>query len=251
MSAALPRRERLLVGGALLTIALVAWLYLLRDARQTNGDCCTVAAAGGGTFFGAVPALFVMWSVMMIAMMLPSALPMVLTFAAVSRKRRAAGRDYVPVAIFVAGYAIVWCAFSVLAAVAQWWLHRAALLSPAMASTSAWFGSALLIGAGIFQFTPLKRTCLANCRSTFEFIMTRWRGGGVGALRMGIEHGAYCTGCCWALMTLLFVLGVMNLAWIAALTALVCIEKILPARAQVSFASGVLLLAWAAAVLTR
>src|SRR5205814_780408 len=123
------------------------------------------------------------------------------------------------------------CVFSALAAGGQWWLHRHALLSSSMVSTSGWLGGMLLLGAGIFQFTPLKQACLTHCRGPLEFIMTRWREGSGGAFRMGLEHGAFCTGCCWALMALLFVAGVMNIFWIAALTVLVCLEKMLPARA--------------------
>ncbi len=150
---------------------------------------------------------------------------------------------------FVSGYVVVWTVFSVIAALAQWVLHRAALLSPAMVSSSKWLGAALLVAAGLFQFTPLKRSCLTHCRAPLEFITTRWRDTRSGALRMGIEHGAFCAGCCWALMALLFVLGVMNIVWIAALTMLVALEKLLPRVGWVSAASGVALLAWAAWVL--
>lgn len=246
----LPRRERLVIGGSLLAVTLLAWVYLVYDARMMNraGSCCAIANAGAPSL-STVPALFLMWSVMMIAMMLPTALPMVLTFAAVSRNRRSAGRAHVPVAIFVCGYVIVWCVFSAAAAAAQWLLHRAALLSTSMSSTSAVFAGVLLLSAGFFQFTPLKRVCLARCRSTLEFIMTRWREGRGGALRMGLEHGAFCAGCCWAFMTLLFALGVMNLFWVAALTALVCVEKMLPSRARIDFATGALLLGWGVFVL--
>ena len=242
-----------MIGASLLGLTFLAWIYLFLDARrmQTDSSSCCVVTNAAGPSMGALPALFVMWSVMMIAMMLPSALPMALTFAAVSRKRRADSRAYVPLAIFVAGYLVVWSACSALLAAAQWQLHRLALLSSSMTSTSAIFAGVLLVAAGVFQFTPLKRACLARCRSPFEFIMTRWREGRAGALRMGLEHGAFCAGCCWALMLLLFALGVMNLLWVAALTALVCIEKMLPARAQIRFATGALLLACGAFVLAR
>ena len=240
--AGLPRRDRFIIGGGLLGIALLAWAYLFYDAKRMNAGsaCCNLAAMNAAPI-NTVLALFVMWSVMMVAMMLPSALPMVLTFAAVSRNRRAAGRAHVSVAMFVAGSVVVWSAFSVLAAAAQWLLHRSLLLSSEMASTSSILAGVLLLIAGIFEFTPLKRKCLTHCRGTVEFIMTRWREGRGGALRMGVEHGVFCTGCCWALMALLFILGVMNLLWVAALTILVCVEKMLPARAHVSFAIGLLL----------
>ncbi len=134
---------------------------------------------------------------------------------------------------------------------AQWFLHRAALLSPGMASSSAWLGGLLLLAAGIFQFTPFKHSCLAHCRAPLEFIMAQWREGSAGALRMGLEHGLYCTGCCWALMCLLFVLGVMNIYWIAALTLLVGLEKIIPRGFRLSAATGLMLAAWGVAVIVR
>jgi predicted metal-binding membrane protein len=188
--------------------------------------------------------LFLMWAIMMIAMMLPSALPMILTFTTVARNRQRLGRPYVPMSIFVAGYIAIWCLFSAAAAIAQWFLHRQALLSMTMVSTSALPGGALLLLAGIFQFTPLKRSCLTYCRGPLEFIMTRWREGQGGAFRMGLEHGAFCAGCCWALMALLFVAGVMNIIWIATLTLLVCLEKVLPPRVPISLMTGILLSGW-------
>jgi predicted metal-binding membrane protein len=253
---ALLRRDRFILGAALLTIAFAAWAYLIYEAHQmtVTGVCECMRMKMAGPDSSEWPAatllpLFLMWCVMMVAMMLPSAMPMVLTFAAVTRNRRKLGRPYVPATIFVCGYVVTWCAFSAVAAVGQWLLHRHALLSPAMATTSAFFGGALLIGAGIFQFTPLKRSCLTHCRGTLEFILTRWREGRSGAFKMGLEHGAFCTGCCWALMALLFVAGVMNMLWVAALTLLVCLEKILPARARVSFATGIVLAGWGVFIL--
>ncbi len=130
-----------------------------------------------------------------------------------------------PVTVFGAGYLVVWGGFSVVAAVAQWFLHRAQLLSPMMASSSVVLGGILLLIAGIFQFTPLKRSCLTRCRAPLDFITAHWREGWRGAFIMGLEHGLFCLGCCWALMALLFVLGVMNLLWIALLTILVGLEK--------------------------
>jgi predicted metal-binding membrane protein len=255
-SPALPRRERFIIAVGVGAIVLLAWAYTIYEARRMNatGVCECMRMKMSGPEFSSWPAatllpLFFMWAIMMIAMMLPSALPMVLTFTAVTRDRQRIGRAYVPMSIFVFGYAAIWCAFSAVAAVAQWWLHRHALLSSSMMSTSAWLGGALLLGAGVFQFTPLKRACLTHCRSPLEFIMTRWREGTGGAFRMGLEHGAFCTGCCWALMALLFVAGVMNILWIAVLTLLVCCEKMLPARARINVVVGVLLAIWGFSVL--
>src|SRR5437660_1275856 len=245
---ALPRRERRLIGASLCAIALLAWFYTIYEARRMNatGVCECMRMKMSGPELSSWPIatlvpLFFMWVIMMIAMMLPSALPMILTFAAVARNRQRLGRPYIPMSIFVLGYFAIWSAFSALAAGGQWWLHRHALLSSSMMSTSGWLGGMLLLGAGIFQFTPLKQACLTHCRGPLEFIMTRWREGSGGAFRMGLEHGAFCTGCCWALMALLFVAGVMNIFWIAALSLLVCLEKMLPARARINVASGLLL----------
>jgi len=247
------RRERWIITGALGVIALAAWTWMIREARgmSVSGMCECVGMplggdAGADWSAGTLLPLFLMWAGMMVAMMLPSATPMILTFAAVNRNRRRQERPYVPVTIFVAGYVAVWTAFSLVAAIAQWLLHRQALLSPAMASRSAWLGGALLLAAGLFQFTPLKHACLTQCRAPFDFIMTRWRESAGGALRMGLEHGLFCAGCCWALMGLLFVAGVMNILWIAALSLIVGLEKLLPRGLWLSSATGVILTAWGA-----
>ena len=255
---ALPRRGGLLLGASLCGIALLAWTYTIYEARRmiATGVCECMRMKMSGPELSSWPTttllpLFLMWALMMIAMMVPSALPMILTFAAVAHNRQRLGRPFVPTSIFILGYIAVWSGFSLLAAVGQWVLHRHALLSASMASTSAWLGGTLLLGAGIFQFTPLKQACLTHCRGPLEFIMTRWREGYSGAFRMGLEHGVFCTGCCWALMALLFVAGVMNILWIAALTLLVCMEKLLPPRTQVSTATGLLLAAWGVFVILR
>jgi len=247
------RRERRIIGAALAGTAAVAWAYMIHETRvmDLTGVCQCLGMPMGGSgdadwSAATLLPLFLMWAGMMVAMMLPSATPMILTFAAVSRNRRRLERPYVPVSIFVAGYVAVWSAFSALAAVAQWLLHRQALLSPTMASSSGWLGGILLIAAGIFQFTPLKHSCLAHCRAPLEFIMTRWREGAGGAFRMGVEHGLFCTGCCWALMGLLFVAGVMNILWIAALSLLVGLEKLVPRGLWLSATTGVILTAWGA-----
>ena len=230
--ASIAHRERWIIGVALAGIAAVAWVYMIHEARGMSisgmSECFGMQMNGtarGDWSADSLLPLFLMWAEMMVAMMLPSAAPMILTFAAVSRNRRRQARPYVPVTIFVLGYVAIWSAFSALAAFAQWILHRQALLSPAMASRSAWLGGILLLAAGVFQFTPLKHACLTQCRAPFDFIMTRWREGAGGTFRMGVEHGLFCAGCCWALMSLLFVAGVMNIFWIAALSLLVGLEN--------------------------
>jgi predicted metal-binding membrane protein len=188
--------------------------------------------------------LFVMWAVMMVAMMVPTAAPMILIFATLNRRRRDRQQPYVPTTIFLGGYLLVWTGFSALAMLAQWGLHSAALLSPMMVSTSPLLGGILLLAAGVFQWTPLKYTCLKHCRSPMGFLMTDWREGARGALMMGLKHGSYCTGCCWFLMALLFVAGVMNLLWVTAIMVFVLVEKIAPRGDLVGrVAGGVLVLA--------
>ena len=255
---AVVRRDRLVIGVALAFTGAVAWWYTIYEARRMNltGVCECLGMKMGGPELGAWSAasllpLFLMWAVMMLAMMLPSAAPMILTFASVARNRRRADRPYVPVTVFAAGYVVIWCVFSAIIAVAQWLLHRAAVLSPEMASASALFAGVLLLVAGVFQFTPLKKRCLTHCRAPLEFIMTRWREGRRGAFGMGIEHGAFCAGCCWALMALLFVLGVMNILWIAVLTMVVALEKMFPRARWLSTATGLLLLGWGSWVIAR
>ena len=254
---ALLKRDRVIVAVMIACAAGIAWGYTLYEARRMNltGVCACFGMKMGGPDLaswsaGSLLPLFLMWAVMMMAMMLPSAAPMLLTFAVVARNRRCADRPYVPVTVFAAGYLTIWCVFSILAAAGQWLLHRAALLSPGMASSSAFLAGLLLLAAGLFQFTPLKRSCLTRCRAPLDFIMTRWREGWRGAFGMGIEHGAFCAGCCWALMTLLFVLGVMNLLWIAVLTIVVALEKMLPRAKWLSAASGTVLICWGLWVMT-
>jgi predicted metal-binding membrane protein len=169
-----------------------------------------------------------MWAVMMVAMMVPTAAPMTLMYAAVARKAAAQHNPLAPTSVFVTGYVAMWTIFSLVATVAQYVLDQATLLSPMMVSTSAGFGATLLIAAGIYQLTPLKNACLRNCRTPAQFLSRYWRTGNLGALRMGLRLGAYCVGCCWILMGLLFVGGVMNLLWIAAIAIFILLEKTLP-----------------------
>ena len=245
-----------MVGAGLLAIAMVAWLYLLHLSATMPGmeraDMPGMVMPGVHAWDPVdVVLLFVMWAVMMIAMMVPAAAPMVLTFATVQRKRQEQDRATVPTVVFLLGYALVWTAYAAVAALAQWGLHEADLLSATMASTSTRLGGALLLVAGVFQWTPLKQACLTKCRSPLSFVMTEWREGRAGAFVMGVRHGAYCVACCWALMALLFVAGVMNLLWIAGLAILVLVERVLPGGVGVSRVVGVLLLVAGVVVLVR
>lgn len=183
---------------------------------------------------------FAMWAVMMVGMMSAAAAPVLLLFAATRARREERG---VPPAVlmFGLGYVTVWMAFSLCATVTQWALHRAALLSPAMAVASPRFAGALLVAAGVYQLTPLKRACLTHCQTPLGFLMSHWRDGAGGAFQMGLRHGVYCLGCCWVLMGVLFAVGVMNLAWVAVLTAFILVEKMGESGARVARVGGVLL----------
>jgi len=194
--------------------------------------------------------LFLMWSVMMVAMMLPSATPTILLV--LSAHRRRGGRASVLAsAYFLVGYLAIWTGFSGLAAAAQWVLHRATLLSPQMVAASSTLGGTLLIAAGVYQWLPLKYACLSHCRSPLAFLSSHWREGRLGAFRMGATHGTFCVGCCWALMALLFVAGVMNLFWVAAIAAFVLIEKVAQRGFLVGRTAGVLLVVWGIWVFLR
>jgi predicted metal-binding membrane protein len=182
----------------------------------------------------------------MVAMMTPSAAPMILMFAAVNRRRWKQQVSYVPTSVFLAGYLVVWAAFSVIATAAQWGLHSASLLSPMMASTSPVLGGALLVAAGTYQWTPLKHACLSKCRSPMGFVLNEWREGRWGAFLMGLKHGGYCTGCCWSLMALLFVAGIMNLLWVGAIAGFILLEKVFPGGDRLGRAAGVVLVGWGA-----
>jgi predicted metal-binding membrane protein len=238
-------RERMFILGGMAGLTAAGWAYLFYDADANH--CARMAEMAlphmSGWSWVEFSLMFAMWSIMMVAMMVPSVAPMVLLFASINRRRHAQRRPYVPTAIFLGGYLAVWTGFSLLATTAQWVLQRFALLSAAMASTSAIFGGLILLAAGTFQWTHWKNACLSHCRTPLHFLMTDWKEGNRGAFRMGWRHGLFCTGCCWALMLLLFVAGVMNLAWVAALSALVLAEKVLPKAKLVIRVSGVALAA--------
>lgn len=250
------RHDRWIVLAALAGLAAVAWAGMLHEARgmQRTGvcQCLGMAMSGPDTrpwAAATITPLFLMWAEMMVAMMIPSAAPVILIFARVNRQRRAQEKPYVPAGLFLLGYLVVWTAFSAAAALAQWALHGAALLSPAMKSRSPVLGAALLIAAGVYQWTPWKRACLNHCRSPLAFLLTGWREGRGGALAMGLQHGAYCTGCCGLLMALLFVAGVMNMLWVAVITLLVLLEKTLFRGTRLGTLTGFLLVAWGICVL--
>ena len=248
------RQDRALVAFGLAAVTLLSWFYLSRMAAMMNAAAADKAmhAAMGMPEMAAWGAaefvmLFLMWAVMMIAMMLPSAAPIILLVVAVYRRR--GGHSRALTAAFSTGYLLAWTAFSVLAAIVQLGLHRAAMLSPDMASRSAVVGAVILMGAGVYQWLPLKSACLTHCRSPLAFLTHEWREGAAGALRMGVQHGLYCVGCCWALMALLFAAGVMNLLWVGAIAIFVLAEKLAPQGMRLGKIAGVLLVLWGAWVL--
>ena len=248
------RRDRRIVAGALGAIVALAWAYVLWLAADMDmggmdmggfrmipagiGLMARAAAPWSGIEFAYV---FAMWAVMMVGMMAPSAAPMILLYARVGRQGRLAGKPLAATGWFAAGYFLAWIGFSLAATLAQWGLEREALLDPRMASASNTLGAVVLIAAGVYQWTPLKDVCLAQCRTPFGFLMRHggFRGDVAGCVGLGLRHGAYCVGCCWVLMALLFVVGVMNVLWIALLALLVLLEKVTPWGRWVARAAGV------------
>lgn len=249
-------RDRAIVISLLVAVTLASWLFVLDGAgtgMSTLGMTGLDLAAGGGmrSAFEMAPwtpgyavLMFFMWWIMMIAMMLPSASPTVLLFACIHRKQRERGQAYVPASMFALGYLAAWAGFSLIATGVQWALEMAGLLNMMMVSTVPWLGGGLLIAAGLWQFSPWKLACLRHCRSPLGFLMTRWRQGWRGAFVMGLDHGAFCLGCCWFLMALLFFGGIMNLWWIGGLALYVLAEKTVPAGHWLGYGLGVLLAGW-------
>lgn len=244
-------RDRAITLAALLAAAALAWAYLVGGAGM-NGTPQAMADMPGMSMSGmSMPGMAMtptwtasyfavmaaMWVIMMVAMMLPSAAPMVLLFATVERRRRAAS-PFPATARFALAYALLWAAVGLLGALLQWQFDRLALLTPAIAVTSTAATGAALIAAGLYQFTPLKQACLRGCRSPLEFISQYWTRGPFG---LGLTHGVYCVGCCWMLMLLLFVGGVMNLVWVAAIALFALIEKVAPRGRLIAYAAGIAL----------
>ncbi|MDB5808097.1 MAG: Metal-binding protein [Betaproteobacteria bacterium] len=253
------RRERAVVAVGLAAIAALAWLYIWHGAGMGMPALAMtrlslfphLQAELPGSMDNAWPIVIAMWWVMMIAMMTPSAAPLVLLYGHVLRRHDPQGRNaWLPSLLLLAGYLTVWLAFSLAAAALQKLLEPAGLISPMMLwSRSAWLSAGVLAAAGLYQLSNIKYACLAQCRSPVRFLTEHWRPGLSGSFLLGVRHGAFCVGCCWTLMALLFIGGVMNLIWIAALTFAVLAEKLLPAGHAVSKVSGYVLLVWSAATL--
>jgi predicted metal-binding membrane protein len=238
------RRDRLLVAAGLLGVTALAWLYIIHTGRAMSLHGGMAMPMAGDADVPGLAMLVPMWIVMMVAMMVPSASPTILLFATVARGRKARGAPTASTAVFTLGYLLVWAFYATVAALAQWELHRLALLSPAMVSARPWLGGGLLIAAGLYQWLPFKDSCLSHCRSPLGFLSAEWREGTRGALVMGIRHGTFCVGCCALLMMLLFVAGVMNLLWVAAIAIFVLAEKLGPGGRALGRVTGILLVVW-------
>lgn len=237
-------RDTAIALAAVLIAGALAWWWLATAGTMpASADAGMASMPGMGWTPAYAFSMFVMWTIMMVAMMLPSAAPMILLHA------RTAKDNQIATAAFAASYLAVWIGFSALATGAQWLLSEAGWLGEAMQLQSRTLAAAVLAGAGLYQLTPLKQLCLSHCRSPLAYLMHHWRPGIEGAIRMGLSHGAYCVGCCWFIMALLFVGGVMNLAWIVVLAAFVMAERLLPFGDQVGKAAGVVALALSALML--
>jgi predicted metal-binding membrane protein len=241
--AALLRRDRAIVFTALIAVAVLAWSEVLHLANAMAGVDMYASGMMSPVFGqwtgGHFTTMLAMWMVMMVGMMTPSVAPMILLYVQVAR-RNAAAQPFASALWFTGGYFMAWAGFSLLATAAQWSLEQLALLSPMMSSTSHVFGGLLLISAGVYQWLPIKHSCLARCRAPLSFVMAHggFQAAAAGSVRLGLQHGLYCIGCCWALMALLFAGGIMNLLWIAALMVLALLEKLLPWSQYFVRASG-------------
>ena len=259
------RRDRVTVITALVAIIALSWAYLFAGAGmgmsglqmtrmsqlELAGEMPGMAMMTPATWSpGYAFLMFCMWWVMMVAMMLPSAAPMIIVFATVNRKQRESGHSHVATGVFAFGYLAAWAGFSLVAVSLQWAFERAGILSPTLVSSNAIFGGVLLLAAGIYQLTPIKQACLRHCRSPQAFIGRHWRPGTAGALRMGLLHGAFCIGCCSFMMGLMFIGGLMNLYWVGGLALFVLFEKTVPTIIWLDYATGVALLACSGLMLT-
>jgi predicted metal-binding membrane protein len=250
------RRDRRLLVVALVAVIAIAWIWIALGAGSGMSAVDTIRRSEMPSMAGMLmePAawtwgyaglMFAMWWVMMVAMMLPSAAPILLLFARIYRSERAGSRPFVPTGIFAAGYLAVWGGFAALATGSQWELERLGLLSPmTMMTANYWLGGAVLVAAGLWQLTPIKGVCLRHCRSPLSFLVQHWRRGWLGAFSMGLEHGMYCLGCCWFLMGLLFFGGIMNLLWIAGLACFILLEKTIPMGHWFGRIAGIIAVGW-------
>jgi len=231
-------RERQFLLATLLLLAALAWLIVIWQSRSTNGEMMSLTMGMGAPVFLGV------WVVMMVAMMFPTAAPMILCFRTIQAGKRERGQPSTPTWVFVAAYLAVWTVFGVLAYLVAVGAQRLADESKWLMEHAAEIGGVVLMLAGLYQLTPLKEACLTRCRTPLGFIMTRWQDGYGGAFRMGLSHGLYCLGCCWFLFVILFPLGVMNVVVMALLTALIFAEKSLTWGRTLTFVSATILVGY-------
>jgi predicted metal-binding membrane protein len=234
-----PLRDRVVIWLGLAAVTALSWLYVYRQMGPMEGMADLAMPAAYVPWTAADFALnMAIWWAMMPGMMLPSAAPMILTFATINRQKRRRGQPFVPTMVFSSGYLIAWGVFGIFATLADWGSKRAALISPLTGKLTPILGAVVVIAAGIYQLTPLKSVCLTHCRSPFNFVLNHWRAGITGALRMGVEHGLYCLGCCWSLMALLFAAGIMSPLWMAVITVFLLVEKLFPAGQWIARVNG-------------
>jgi len=258
------RRDGAIVVASLVGLTVICWLYLISLAvgmstgdmgimgmASMDGVAMSSARAVGSQPWTAVTfaLMLLMWWVMMIGMMVPSAAPVILIYARVQRQKLPDENPVRRSILFTLGYVLVWLGFSIIATFMQWRLGEAALLSSMMVSTSGYLAAAVFGAAGLYQLTPLKQSCLNHCRSPIQFLSTHWKQGDLGGLQMGLSHGAFCVGCCWFLMGLLFFGGVMNLLWVAVIAIFVLLEKVVPRGQLVSRISGLAMVGFSLYVL--
>ncbi len=249
-SSTLGLKDKKIIISGLFIVAGMGWLYMFYMAwAMENMHLVDMWMPPRG---GARPwtswdffMLFAMWLIMMVAMMTPTAAPMVMMFSTVNKNKKAKQQSYTSTFIFLAGYLVAWAIFSLVISAIQWPLHEHGLLNPMMNSRSYLMSGGILILAGFYQWTPMKNICLKHCRTPIGFLMTAWRNGTWGAFKMGLHHGLFCVGCCWALMAILFSVGVMNMLWVILITLLVLIEKILPfSPLMMRVLTGLILIFW-------
>ena len=259
---AAPGRDRVVVIWTLATVVLLAWIFLWLEAvamyamgsgpgilASLGAVVMPIMPMGGPWTVGWLGLTFLMWTVMMAGMMLPSAAPAILLYGALAKGNAERGSVLPSVWIYTSGYLAVWTGFSLVVTLLQAWLQSSGLVNEMMVSSSLPLSAAILIAAGLYQWLPAKDACLEKCRDPLQTLLFRWHPGASGAFRMGFENGVFCTGCCWALMLLLFAAGVMNLLWVAALTVYVLVEKLMPGGRIAGRVAGLALVAFGGSML--